>query len=448
MECLFENDCNIEREFELDPLKIYNFPKNIDIIYYKCKYLIIASDYGNWIVLDNKIQVQIFNKLKNNSIEQVLLAYDNHRNDVEQVLKQLEARHFENTNTIRKSDGKGVQLYLTNQCNLRCPHCYMKSGNVAEDELTNKEWLDIIDNVAANGTDRITFSGGEPTVHPHVKDYIVKAHELGMSVDLLSNGLLITEEFLHDCEFALSRVQISIDGFSEATNSIHRGSGNFNKALHTVDLLLNRGITTDIGITPPFSTSLHLHIDEYISFIRKMRAKYKDKPLNIALTGSLMDGRNLNLNSKEHKYYSDCIDEICRKSFGIHYRKIGFIQFKKLFGIDDNCPYGDLHISSKGDVYFCSHISSMKAMGNVRNLTWKQIFEKSEEARNISNIDNIIPCSECSLKYICGGNCRIENMPGFLDCSSLPLHPYRKCTIKDKEEIYQLMIETNEYIYQ
>lgn len=448
MECLFENDCNIEREFELNPQKIYKFPKNIDIVNYKNKYLIIATDYGKWIVLDNEIQIQIFNKLGKDSIEHVLNAFDNNRNDVEEVLKQLEARHFENTNVIRKSDGKGVQLYLTNQCNLRCPHCYMSSGKFEKDELTHNEWIDIIENVYAYGTDRITFSGGEPTVHPHLLEYIIKAHKLGMSVDLLSNGLLITEEFLNDCDYALSRVQISIDGFSEATNAVHRGSGNFNKALHTVDLLLDRGITTDIGITPPFSPSLHLCINEYISFIRKMRAKYQDKPLNIALTGSLMDGRNLNLKSEEHQYYYKCIDEICKKSFGIHYREVGFIQFKKLFGIDDNCPYGDLHISSKGDVFFCSHITSMKAMGNIRNLTWEQIYEKSEEARKRSNINNIKPCSLCSLKYICGGNCRIEHIPGFLDCSSVPLHPIRKCSKKDKEEIYQLMMETNEYIYQ
>ncbi|MBD5323629.1 MAG: radical SAM protein [Bacteroides sp.] len=448
MEKLFESDSQGDKEIEIDLQKEYSFPENLSIIEFNDKFIIVAVDYGNWIVLENLQQVTIFNMLKENCIKTVMDSFKEFQADLEHVLMQLEARHFENTEVILKSTGEGVQLYLTNKCNLRCPHCYMISGNASPNELEKNEWYDIIENVAAHGADRITFSGGEATLHPNFAEFVIRSHNLGMNVELLSNGLLLTDKLLDNIGYALNRVQISIDGFSEETNSTHRGKGHFTKALKVVDSLLKRNIPTDIGITPPFSNDLHLHLDDYVGFIQDLYSSYKGAPLNIALTASLMEGRDLHLSEPENKYYSDCIDAISKKCFGTHYKEIGFIQFKRLFGIDDNCPYGDLHIVANGDIFFCSHVTSMKPMGNIRTSSWKEIYEKADKAKKYSNINNINPCSKCIIKYICGGNCRIDHIPDFLDCSSVPQNPSRICTKKDKEEIYKLMIDTNEYIFQ
>lgn len=323
----------------------------------------------------------------------------------------------------------------------------MFAGEKSCKELTDHELISIINAVGANGTTKITFSGGEATLHPLLPHLIKLSYSKGMAVELLTNGTLVTESFIDEVGRYLERVQVSIDGYSEESNSIHRGKGMFSRALKSVDLLLNAGVPTDIGITPPFSRKLHLEIDKYVDFIENMRIKYKDFPLTLAFTESLMDGRELHLSDEDNAYYSDCIKSISERCFGQYYQVIGFIQFKKILGIDDNCPYGNLNISSTGDIFFCSNIPSMKPMGNIRTHSWSEIYKQVKKAKESSNIANIQPCCNCPIRYICGGQCRIEKIPEFLDCSSLPTNPKRQCTRQDKEKIYQLMIDSNEYIF-
>lgn len=53
---------------------------------------------------------------------------------------------------------------ITNKCNLRCIHCNMNSGKELDDELKTDECIKIIDELAKNRVQRITFFGGEPLV--------------------------------------------------------------------------------------------------------------------------------------------------------------------------------------------------------------------------------------------------------------------------------------------
>src|SRR5579859_5852108 len=67
----------------------------------------------------------------------------------------------------------GAPLYvawqITNECNLACMHCIEESGpgKAFKDELNRDEIFNVLRQMAAAQVPYVSFSGGEPMVHPH-----------------------------------------------------------------------------------------------------------------------------------------------------------------------------------------------------------------------------------------------------------------------------------------
>lgn len=117
----------IEKEIDLN--KRYNFPSPIRIISYKNMYLVISVLTAKWIVLKNKEQLYFFNLLNKALIGQAIEAFNGSDDDWNNVLVQIEAKKFIETKIKKSSEGKRkLHFYLTNFCNIRCPHCYMFAG--------------------------------------------------------------------------------------------------------------------------------------------------------------------------------------------------------------------------------------------------------------------------------------------------------------------------------
>jgi radical S-adenosyl methionine domain-containing protein 2 len=73
---------------------------------------------------------------------------------------------------------------------------------------------------------KITFSGGEPTLHPYIKELIVFAKELGLTTSIVTNGTRITSDFIKQLKGCLDIVAISIDSAVEETEKLlGRGTG-------------------------------------------------------------------------------------------------------------------------------------------------------------------------------------------------------------------------------
>ncbi len=116
----------VEKEISLS----YKFshPAVIDTVCYGGKILEIAREERNWIVLDNHSQQHFFDLLRKCSIEDALAVSKCSDEDANVVVMQLVARHFEKRVRYQRLSPV-MQLYLTNGCNMHCPHCYMYAGN-------------------------------------------------------------------------------------------------------------------------------------------------------------------------------------------------------------------------------------------------------------------------------------------------------------------------------
>ncbi len=130
-----------------------------------------------------------------------------------------------------------LELLITGNCNLNCKHCYIDRSNSAELSL------DIITNVFEEfesvGGLRLMVSGGEPILHKDFKTINRVIGGYDFRSILLTNGVLLNKYIINELNF--NEVQISIDGLRGTHDQI-RGEGCYDKALKSMELLLEAGI--------------------------------------------------------------------------------------------------------------------------------------------------------------------------------------------------------------
>ena len=79
------------------------------------------------------------------------------------------------------------------------------------------------------GTEKMNFAGGEPFLHKRFLGELTKiCHELGMSVSIISNGSLITPEWMDQYGKYVDIIGVSVDSFDPLTNALIGRGGDAN----------------------------------------------------------------------------------------------------------------------------------------------------------------------------------------------------------------------------
>lgn len=439
--------------FDIDIERIYKPNQNHKVIYYKDKILIIMPLSANWIVLENKEQLDIFDFLvSGKTIKETLENEHFSPNHVTYVISQIEARRLFSKKTHKCTiEGRSLHIYLTNKCNLLCPHCYMFSGKANENEISTEEVISLLKDYKeiAKGTN-VTFSGGEPSTRIDFETILKTSYELGLKVKVLTNGVLMTPSFIEKIAKYISSVQISIDGYSEESNAVIRGKGHFQKAVGAVECFISHGIETSIAITPSLE-SLRENSSQFVKFAQDLMGKY-DEHLEIKFAEGLINGRKISPTLSYNTQYAEEINSIQKAIYGEQYNLMTFVDLMNKDVILNNCMFGSLAVSSVGDVYLCSEIDSLVPIANIRTSKFSDFYEKSKIAEVATEISRLQPCKECELMYICGGGCRTKEFGSLCKRTSFENLDYdsilpRHCNSNIKERFYQLMIDSNDYLY-
>jgi MoaA/NifB/PqqE/SkfB family radical SAM enzyme len=119
-----------------------------------------------------------------------------------------------------------VHVIPMRRCNLSCAYCNEYddvSKPVPLEEM--KRRLDLLSDM---GTSVITISGGEPLMHPELKELIRHIRRRGMIAGMITNGFLLSVQRIHALNGAgLEYLQISIDNVNPDEVSL--------KSLKTLD---------------------------------------------------------------------------------------------------------------------------------------------------------------------------------------------------------------------
>jgi MoaA/NifB/PqqE/SkfB family radical SAM enzyme len=151
----------------------------------------------------------------------------------------------------------GAPLYvawqITNECNLACLHCIEESGpgKAFRDELEREQIFAIIDQMNELEVPYVSFSGGEPMVHPHFFAMVERFCAGDGQLKIETNGHYLTPE---NCarlrELGVKAVQVSLDGASRETFNRMRVRGEFNTAVEGTRNLQAAGVPIEVNFSP------------------------------------------------------------------------------------------------------------------------------------------------------------------------------------------------------
>lgn len=144
---------------------------------------------------------------------------------------------------------------LTPRCSLNCKMCYIRMTpeqmKPLGTEMTLDQWINLARDAREMGLTFILLTGGEPFLRPDIFELIAALNEMGILVDINSNGTLIDETVVEKLLKAPpSKINITLYGASRETYESLCGDGNaFDRVVHAIDLLRAAGILVCLNAT-------------------------------------------------------------------------------------------------------------------------------------------------------------------------------------------------------
>lgn len=134
----------------------------------------------------------------------------------------------------------GLNIELTNNCNLKCIHCYGDFGHNFCLNYINYEWImtnmEVFDSLNVK---QVSITGGEATLHPKFNLICEELLKHGYELCVFTNGTnyyAIKSLLENTLEYKYT-IKVSLDGFEAEHDYIRGISGTFRKVCSTLDLI-------------------------------------------------------------------------------------------------------------------------------------------------------------------------------------------------------------------
>lgn len=311
--------------------------------------------------------------------------------------------------SYKKVSVNTAYVFVTNNCNLRCDFCSMRSNN-EEIEKINLAWSEVGEKLIRQLRElrprKIIISGGEPLLLKELPEILMKMKkEVGSRVILQSNGRFLTEK-------KVDEIQSNIDSIEISTSHIT----DYDSLENTLKLLKRNNI--DIVLTFIYEREK----DKYrMRNVVDLAAKYETDFLLhfVDYAGSAADNNYTFLDSETRlKVYYEFAEYLLEKGYAEKQFAAGL--FMPIMPSHPCSAYGKMvAIFPNGNAYMCHSLVYEKfKLGNLADVTsLKDNLEQvrnNEEIRNCFELSNTPKCLECKFNIICGGFCpnisKIENM--------------------------------------
>lgn len=137
-----------------------------------------------------------------------------------------------------------MTLFLTNECNMKCAHCFIvKEIQPKIVSLTLENYQKLFKSIRG-GVSQVLITGGEPTLRKDLPDIIISASVDGgiKTVNLFSNGLRpnilesCLKKILTNCDININ-YQTSLDGLPKFHDLNRRVNGAYSSAIESIKIV-------------------------------------------------------------------------------------------------------------------------------------------------------------------------------------------------------------------
>lgn len=295
-----------------------------------------------------------------------------------------------------------IQWHLTQACDLRCKHCYDRSKRKDFELEAGVRLLDEFFDFCRerNVYGQITFTGGNPFLHPAFFQLYQAAADRGFLTGILGNPVsrpnlerLLT---IRPPEF----YQVSLEGLP-AHNDFIRGKGHFARTISFLDLLRELGIYSMVMLT--------LTRDNQAQ-VTPLAERLRDRTDLFTFNRLALFGEGACLQMAPVSDYRNFLADYAALAaenpavglkdnlFNILRQGEGNSPFGGCAGYGCGAAFNFVAILSDGEVHACRKFPSL--LGNIHKQTLTEIYDSTTAD---SYRHRPAACRECPLCPVCGG---------------------------------------------
>lgn len=315
-------------------------------------------------------------------------------------------------------------VHIIQNCNSPCKmcDCWKTEKKVWHSAAKLKPYFQKMKQL---GTVTIMVSGGEPLLHPELPQILSDLKEIGLSIMLNTNGLLL-HKHAWLTELEIDSLVVSMDGHNPEIYKMYRGLNGYNIVWNNMELFQKKSPKTKIGIRTIINKynydKVDLLLDEIesrgmhsvgfspadvnsTSFSREMDQQRLEQLTSLLLPSEIQIENFLQNFVPEHTYYKK-IELAAEKGISTWqpYDFISCMLFylnvlkgnTEMFS-NTPCffPYSSMVLDYNGDLKNCFYSKAFGNLYDFDNVDWN--FQSSMNELHKSN-----QCQSCRGKVFCG----------------------------------------------
>jgi len=268
--------------------------------------------------------------------------------------------------------------------------------------------MDLCEDMASVGARSVALMGGEPFMRDDWYEVGQCAKQLGMKVNLVTNGTMMDKQIDRLSQLEPQVVGVSIDGMKETHERI-RGQNTWDKTIRAVDLLMEREIQTTV-----ITTVSKINLAD----MPLMRNLLAEKKVNWQIQTAMPFGNFGRENTlSEEEYYATALFIAKEKINNLEdFPVVGahcYGYFSKIIppSIWNGCTAGisSVGITSNGGVVGCLSMGNDRYIeANVRERSFADIWNDPNSFAYNRHFDESHlgeNCRGCKYGSRCGGGC-------------------------------------------
>jgi selenobiotic family peptide radical SAM maturase len=295
-----------------------------------------------------------------------------------------------------------LQWHITQACDLHCRHCYDRDQYAS---LPLAQGIAILDDLADfcathNVYGQITFTGGNPLLHPDFEELYGNAADRGFTTAILGNPAAREKIDRLMAIQPLAFYQVSLEGL-EQHNDYMRGQGHFKRVLDFLDVLRQSGVYSMVMLT-----LTRENMDQVLELGEILRDRADLFTFNrLSLVG---EGANLVMADPPrypeflHSYLKAAEANPC---IGLKDNLLNILcdqENQELFGgctgYGCGAAFNFLSVLANGEVHACRKFPS--PLGNLLDQSLNEIYHSQTASRYRAGPEE---CVGCKLRQVCRG---------------------------------------------
>jgi len=156
---------------------------------------------------------------------------------------------------------KEIVLDLTDRCPARCIYCSANAGPYNSRFLNVAKVFEILDDISKLGVEIVSFSGGEPLLHPNLINIVTYAKKLGIKdIRLFTSGSIFNKgnitcpdkSLFKNLKMAgLDKIFFNLQGATENLHdSITQVNGGFSNVIRDIEMSVRNGLYVGVQFVP------------------------------------------------------------------------------------------------------------------------------------------------------------------------------------------------------